>query len=254
MPTNNDDNQSRERAANSDEQAANVRGSIAANGCEPFAAQWLTVAEVADRLKVTPRTIQKRCKAGKLDARSVETPTGDQWQIDAAAVETQGTKAANEATNRAANSREQAANVRSEQRRTAANRSQPHLDAAPDFRARYIAQIEEQNSFLKSQLEDANRNAAELRSALRKALEIAPRQLTAGTPPDTQQRAETGAATDAATPTNPTKAAPQIASANNVPSDAADAVKSPAKRDGATDWNTIYGQIADELEAQEKPR
>lgn len=239
MLTNNDDNQSRERAANSDEQAANVRGSIAANGGEPFAAQWLTVAEVANRLKVTPRTIQKRCKAGKLDARSVETPTGDQWQINAAAVETQGTKAANEATNRAANSREQAANVRSEQRRTAANRSQPQPDAAPDFRARYIAQIEEQNSFLKSQLEDANRNAAELRAALRKALEIAPRQLPA-TPPTATEKTASGAQ--------------QIGEVNNVPSDAADAVKSPAKRDDAPDWNTIYGQIADELEAQEKKR
>ena len=208
MPT-----QADQQAANSDEQAA--------NGGKLFAAQWLTVAEVADRLKVTPRTIQKRCKAGKLDARSVETPTGDQWQINAAAVETQGTKAANEATNRVANSREQAA-----------NRSQPQPDAATDFRARYIAQIEEQNSFLKSQLEDANRNAAELRSALRKALEIAPRQLAQGNAPETQEATQKSAATK---DSHADESAP----------------KKPVNRAVVPDWNSIYGQIADELEAQE---
>ena len=238
--------QAANQAANSDEQAANVRSPIAASGGEQFAAQWLTVAEVAERLGVTPRAIQKRCKAGKLDAHSVETPTGEQWEINAASVETQSakarSKAANRATNQAANSREQAANFGGEQPRTAANSSQPQPDAerpkiadrddaAPDYRARYIAELEAANGFLKSQLEDSNRNAAELRAALRKALEIAPRQLTQGNAPAPQKSAATkDSHADASGP------------------------HKPAKRDGATDWNSIYGQIADDLEAQELNR
>lgn len=90
-------------------------------------------------------------------------------------------------------------------------------NTAPDFRARYIAQMEAENSFLKSQLEDANRNAAELRVALRKALEIAPRQLPAA-PTDASAAPETGqgrapndAATNTATGTDAAAKSPQNA-------------------------------------------
>ena len=87
-------------------------------------------------------------------------------------------------------------------------------DAAPDFRAKYIAELEAANSFLKSQLEDSNRNAAELRASLREALKAMPRQLTAAptdgtatsdnTAPETAQ----GAPLDTTEPPTATQRAP----------------------------------------------
>jgi hypothetical protein len=219
MPTNTDD-KSREQAAND---AAN-RDEQAANGGEPFAAQWLAVAEVADLLGVTPRTIQKRCKAGKLDARSVKTPTGDQWEINGASVEGGRTEATNEAANRATNSDEQAAN--SSQPQGDGNREQGagRDDASPDFRAKYIAQIEDENRFLKLQLEAAMQSEAQTKAALREALRAMPKQLEAGTP-------------------EPPEAAP-IARANNVPSATPSGPQKPAQRDHPL----TIGDIADELE------
>lgn len=233
MPTNNDDNKSRERAANeaanSDEQAANVRSERAANGCEPFAAQWLTVAEVADLLGVTPRTIQKRCKAGKLDACTVETPTGDQWQINAANVETKRTEAAHRATNRATKGREQAANVRREQAakgdEQAANCSQPQ-DAAPPYWKERETELKEQVQWLRNSNEQHQRDAIELRQLLKRALDLAPKQLTAGAAPEPQEREE-------------------IAGAPNDSHADANDVQETAKRDGAP---LTYNDIADQLE------
>jgi excisionase family DNA binding protein len=224
MQTNTDD-KSREQAANfaanSDEQAT--------NGGERFAAQWLTVAEVADLLGVTPRTIQKRCKAGKLDARSVETPTGDQWEINAANVETKRTEAANEDANRATKGDEQAANSSQPQDADERARIAGRDATPPDWKERET-ELKEQIQWLKSQIEDANRNAAELRAALRKALEIAPRQLPAGTPTDGQQRAQSGAA-------------------NNVPSATPSGPQEPAQRDRPL----TYADIADEIERTLNP-
>jgi hypothetical protein len=51
-----------------------------------------------------------------------------------------------------------------------------------DFAARYVTQIEAENRFLKLQIEEGNRNAAELRASLRAALSAMPKQLTSGTP------------------------------------------------------------------------
>ena len=82
----------------------------------------------------------------------------------------------------------------------------------------------EQSDFLKSQLEDANRNAQELRASLRAALSAMPKQLTAG---------------DAAT--SPPQDAPQINAPNNVPIVSPDAVKSPPARTPRPLWKLMFG-------------
>ena len=206
MPTNSDDkprqgadSEPRQTPTGSDDRATTSGVSVAA----VTPSENVTVEEAAAMLDVSPRTIQRRCQSGKLSAKQTQGEFGEVWEIARASVEAMA------ATERADKPRQQlrqsaatATTGHDSSDDTATTRGasvaainaapddaqhQPRADrddAAPDFRARYIAQMEAENSFLKSQLEDANRNAAELRAALRKALEIAPRQLVQGTPTD----------------------------------------------------------------------
>ena len=43
---------------------------------------WLTVAQVAQRLNVAERTVQRRCEKKKLHARRVTTADGVAWRIN----------------------------------------------------------------------------------------------------------------------------------------------------------------------------
>ncbi len=55
----------------------------------PESAQWLTVSQAAAALGgISERTVQRRCKAGKLSARQVTTETGTAWEIEAATLPT----------------------------------------------------------------------------------------------------------------------------------------------------------------------
>ncbi len=137
----------------------------------------LTVAQAAQILGVTARTIQRQCQAGKLAARRIETEFGEKWEIDRTAVE----KAATEATTPARQGSNEGTTEAAIAPRHVAPMSQDEDKNPPNFAARYIAQIEDENRFLKLQIEEGNRNAAELRAALRKALEAQPRQLTEST-------------------------------------------------------------------------
>jgi len=54
----------------------------------PESAQWLTVSQAAAALGISERTVQRRCKAGKLAARLATTETGQTWEVKAAALPT----------------------------------------------------------------------------------------------------------------------------------------------------------------------
>ena len=148
---------------------------------------WLSVADVAARLGVSPRAVQKRCALGKMAARRVSTAGGVRWQVAANELrepaneqDANQTNLGHEPANQngsfgsrlgsfgAQNGANLDANQRTEGREPA--------NQTNELRE-LLASEREFSAFLKSQLEDANRNAAELRAALRKALEIAPRQL-----------------------------------------------------------------------------
>lgn len=88
------------------------------------------------------------------------------------------------------------------------------------------ARERELNAFLKSQIEEGNRNAAELRKALNEALKIAPRQLTA--PTGTEGVLQTKSAARANEPERATNQAQQPAQPRERP--------------------LTYADIADELE------
>ncbi len=195
---------------------------------EPSATQWRTVAQVAQLLGITPRAIQRRCQAGKYVTRRVETPKGEAWEIDAASIETTATGTTNATATDHERQPEPFAERTTNQSEPSANDSQRQ----PDFAARYVAQIEAENRFLKLQIEEGNRNAAELRAALRKALDAQPRQLTEGT----------AAAPESA------QNSPQVPAPTNTPTDAPTPAESPEKAKGAASrrepramWKLILG-------------
>ena len=145
---------------------------FAAPNAEPDSSQWRTVAEVAALLGVSERAVQKRCTAGTLSAHRIETPKGAVWEIDAGNI----TASQNRAVRRAE------PNAKSSPNRTVRNAepvTQP--DDAPDFATRYVEHLESENDFLRRALEQRDRDAAELRAALREALKVQTRQLTTAT-------------------------------------------------------------------------
>jgi excisionase family DNA binding protein len=250
MPTNSDDRAATSRDTeprqattshvNSDDRATTSGVSVAALS-QP---QPLTVEEAAQLLGVSPRTVQRRCQNGKLSAKQTQGEFGEVWEIDRQTVEKMAGKQPRQAATESGDKPRQSDDREPRQATTSGvsvaatsaaaddssrARNADQDDAAPDFRAKYIAELEAANGFLKSQIEDANRNAAELRAALRAALKLtagtsAP-QLTTGTP-EPPERGQSGAA-------------------GNVPSATLEDGQRPAKRDGAA---LSYGDIADELE------
>ncbi len=176
---------------------------------------FVTVAEAAQLLRVSARSIQRRCHAGTLGARRVETKFGEQWEVDRAEVE----KAATEAATHPRQSRDTPATPGpTEPRRVAAqNPRETEATAAPDAQksdrsgddlaARYVARLETENDFLRATVEQHQRSEAELRAALREALKAAPRQLTSGTP-EAAAEAPSAPRTPANRAEQPTGAAP----------------------------------------------
>ncbi len=149
---------------------------------------FLSVAETAQLLRVSARSIQRRCHAGTLGARIIETKFGPQWEVDRAEVE----KAAREAATHPRQRRDRGPTIAATEPRHVAGPGATIATDAPDSQiadrggddlaARYIARLETENDFLRATVEQHQRSEAELRAALREALKAAPRQLMSGTP------------------------------------------------------------------------
>lgn len=170
-------------------------------GAKEEAARWLSAAQVAGMLGISKRAVQSRCHAGTLSARRVQTPQGEAWEIDAAALGATAKQSAKPGAKFTAKSREAFTVKGGEEGANFAPNEAPAapLPAAPD---RYVSQLETENAFLRAQIEEGNRNAAELRAALREALKAQPRQLEQGNaaPEMPLERLQTGAAPE--TPPN----------------------------------------------------
>ena len=195
------------------------------------ATNWLSVAEVSRLEGIAPRTVQRRCTAGKYTFRTLETANGPRFEIAADSLKNgAATEAENAATIAATTPRQ---NDTFAATNAATRRDNSDQNAATN--AERIAELKAEIAFLRNVVEAQQRDAVETRQALKRALDLAPKQLTTGAAPDGQQREE-------------------IAGAPNNNHADQSAPQKPVKRDGATDWNSIYGQIADELEAQEQNR
>lgn len=138
----------------------------------------LTVAQAARLLGVSARTVQRQCRAGKLRAIRLETEFGEQWELSRADVEQAATEGA---TTPRQEPRQGHDNPTTEAATTPPTGPRHVAPQAPDFAARYVAQIEAENAFLRAAVEQHQRSEAELRAALREALKAQPRQLEAPT-------------------------------------------------------------------------
>ena len=227
--------------------------------------EWVSASEVAARLGVSVRAVQKRCTLGKMAARRVTTPGGTRWEIEAREL---GHEGANEPTNqtseqdasRATLGREPANQSGSFDSRPSSFDAQEdaNLDANPRIIRRepganqtnelreLLEREREFSAFLKTQLEEANRNAAELRASLREALRAMPKQLVAPSPSGGAAPVVTPSAT-AALEEN-ARNAPQRAQ-NGEGGIYGGAASNGAKTGEVSDGAGLsYGDIADELE------
>ncbi len=133
--------------------------------------EWLPVALAAGRLGVSVRAIQKRCAGGSLPARRVAGARGEVWEVEADALRASANLKAN----------------------TVRVRSQKPLPASNEREGRTVEserehELKDEVRFLRGLIEQLQRDGAETRAALRKALENAPRQLEQGKAPDAPQR------------------------------------------------------------------
>jgi hypothetical protein len=138
--------------------------------------EWLTVSEVAARLKISERTVQRRCKSGKLTARLESGDDGAAWLINGATLPTGDAITADTADNvptgdATPNESESAQSVGS----VTPDVATLPTGADTDF----LAHLKAENEFLRGAIEQHQRSEAELRAALRKALEAMPKQLEA---------------------------------------------------------------------------
>lgn len=188
------------------EPTANGSPNRSPNQSERFAEQWRTVQEIAELEGLSERAIQKRCQRGHYTARRIEGDKGDVWEIAAASNgapigrSANAESSANGSANRSPNNDEPTANRSPNEgeldaepfAEPTANDAAP-LDHAPPHEVEMLrAQLEsaraetererELSAFLKLQIEEGNRNAGELRAALREALRAMPKQLGLGTP------------------------------------------------------------------------
>lgn len=199
------------------------------------ATHWLSVAEVSRLEGIAPRTVQRRCTAGKYTFRTLETSNGPRFEIDAASLKNgAATEAENAATFAATTPRQNEIFAATNAATRRDNSDQNAATMGTELRDQ-LEREREQNQFLRGVIEQLQRDGAETRAALREAQKQRVPQLTQGSASEPPKREEIAGAP------------------NNSHADAND-VQEPAKRDAAPDWNSIYGQIADELEAQEKNR
>lgn len=166
-----------------------------------------SIGDAAKALNVSVRTVQRRIERGQMSVierdgrRFVELPKGTPT----------------DATKRATVTRQGATLDATTRQNDATGR---------DTEAERIAELKAEVMFLRNLVEAQQRDAVELRQSLKRALDLAPKQLTAlagASPP-----------TGAAGSNGPTTAnAPQ---------------RAPETRE--TDWNSVYANLADDLDGR----
>jgi hypothetical protein len=183
--------------------------------------QWLCVSEVAARLRVSERTVRRRCESGQLAARRVASSSGLLWQIDPSKLRTGADRPADTADIGADTQNGTGKQNTPEGADTAAKVRTGAAIAADSLTAHLL----EENRRLWLALEAAQQSEAVTKAALREALKLAPKQLAQGD----DEGARIGAERE------------QSGAANTVPDPMMGAPKSAP---------LTYGEIADLIEAR----
>jgi hypothetical protein len=145
--------------------------------------EWLPVAVAAARLGVSERTVQRRAEKGKIESKEVSDAQGKRLLIRLDVAPEVPTPDDRLTTGADAQSNVPTLNDKLTPQPddisvvAAANVPTP----ADTINATFLAHVLEENKFLRAALEQRDRDAAELRAALREALKLSSRQLTSGT-------------------------------------------------------------------------
>ncbi len=142
----------------------------------PNGEKWLSVTEAAAASGVSVKTIWRRAKAGEITARKVAGARGGfVWEV---APDSSGQTDRTDTQPTGQNKpKKRAAPVIDAQTDRPTGQPTGHGD---EMAARLLAQLETENAFLRGVVEQLQRDGAETRAALRKALDGQPKQLTSG--------------------------------------------------------------------------
>jgi hypothetical protein len=148
-------------------------------------ARWVSVVQASAALNVSEKTLLRRIKGGKIKAEKAPLPAGGvAWRVrlDSAMDSEQDTeRTIAPEPERTQNKRENRAMDNGKD--SAPELSFPRAGTGKDNdKNELLAHLKSENLFLRGLVEQRDRDAAEMRAALRKALDSAPRQITAGTP------------------------------------------------------------------------
>jgi len=152
---------------------------------------WPSVADAATALGVSERAIQKRCKAGTMAARLIDTPKGERWAIapdELTRTKRRTGREPDELRTRTGEPvgrepREMDADLSMNEANEPANLDANRANFGREQDANtgeLLAHLQGENAFLRGLIEQRDRDAAELRAALREALKAMPKAITAG--------------------------------------------------------------------------
>lgn len=156
---------------------------------------WLSTSKAAAALGVSERTIQRRAAKGKVEARKVTGDDGEKWEVllevpevpptvtTGAAIVTPQVPTGDDTHNERESVQVPPQIGDSVGTVPTGDDTVPPHQTRPEMEAELRAQLErerEQVMFLRGLVEQRDRDAAELRAALREALRAMPKQLSAG--------------------------------------------------------------------------
>ena len=218
--------------------------------------QWLTTSAAAAWLGVSPKTVRRRIERGELEARkSSRDGGGVAWlvlvagQTDGVAPSSTDISTPTDRTSQRTLNGQQGAHA---ERVTDSSKDismdkgverNGHLighSTPTNQDSERVSDLRDEVKFLRGVIEQLQRDGAETRAALRKALDGTPKQITAGDGATIATDAP-GRAPDAATP----KQSPVDASAQQRPA---------GGRKPASSATLTYNDIADQLEAELRER
>lgn len=165
-----------------------------------MALEWLTVSQAAAALGVSTRTVQKRIARGEIEARRVPWQKGERFEIEARTLSAnqgrsanaiKGESSANGSHLKPGFDAQASANPKRERSRLSSHSVRASNDLQLlEITREALADVREQNAFLRATVEQHQRSEAELRASLREALRAMPKQITQGSAPDVTRNAQ----------------------------------------------------------------
>lgn len=147
--------------------------------------QWLTTAQAAAWLNITPKTVRRRIERGELDARKASRSGGGLvWLVligdetDISTPSSTDAKRTLDAQLNAQSERETLSSTDSGAQPKGQLDGHAKPSSTPSDR---VSDLRDEVKFLRGVIEQLQRDGAETRAALREALKSAPKQLTAAT-------------------------------------------------------------------------